>query len=63
LSLTPCYVGDDSLLASVWRTLAGPPVTALVRYGEPQMPQGRDRRAWAADLRLAVDQLRRAPYA
>jgi 1-acyl-sn-glycerol-3-phosphate acyltransferase len=59
VSLTPCYVGDDTLLGSVWRTLAGPPVTAVVRYGEPQMPLGRDRRAWAADLRCAVDQLRR----
>lgn len=59
LSLTPRYVGDDSLMGSVWRTLAGPPVTAVVRYGVPQTPQGRDRRAWAADLRSAVDQLRR----
>jgi 1-acyl-sn-glycerol-3-phosphate acyltransferase len=59
LSRTPCYVGDDSLLGSVWRTLAGPPLTAVVRYGEPQLPLGRDRRAWAADLRTAVDELRR----
>ena len=59
LSLTPCYVGDDTLVASVWRTLAGPPVTAVVRYGVPQPAQGRDRRTWAADLRAAVDQLRR----
>jgi len=58
-AFTPCYVGDDSLLLSVWRTLAGPPVSAVVRYGEPQMPQGRDRRAWAKDLRAAVDRLRR----
>jgi 1-acyl-sn-glycerol-3-phosphate acyltransferase len=58
LTLTPCYVGDDSLLGSVWRTLAGPPVTAVVRYGEPQLAMGRDRRAWAADLRRAVDELR-----
>ena len=60
VSFTPCYVGDDSLMNSVWRTLGGPPVTAVVRYGVPQMPLGRDRRAWAADLRSAVDQLRRA---
>jgi 1-acyl-sn-glycerol-3-phosphate acyltransferase len=59
LTFTPCYVGDDSLLLSVWRTLAGPPVTAVVRYGEPQLPMGRDRRAWARDLRLAVAELRR----
>ena len=60
VSLTPCYVGDDSLAGSVWRTVAGPSVTAVVRYGVPQQAQGRDRRAWAADLRSAVDQLRRA---
>jgi 1-acyl-sn-glycerol-3-phosphate acyltransferase len=59
LSFTPCYVGDDSFVASIWRTVAGPPITAVVRYGEPQMPQGRDRRTWAADLRSAVGELRR----
>jgi 1-acyl-sn-glycerol-3-phosphate acyltransferase len=58
-SLTPCYVGDDSLLVSVWRTLAGPPVTAVVRFGEPQRAMGRNRRAWASDLRSSVDRLRR----
>jgi 1-acyl-sn-glycerol-3-phosphate acyltransferase len=59
ISRTPCYVGDDSLLGSVWRTLAGPPLTAVVRYGEPQLALGRDRRAWATDLRAAVGELRR----
>jgi 1-acyl-sn-glycerol-3-phosphate acyltransferase len=58
-STTPCYVGDDSLAASVWRTLAGPPITAVVTYGVPQESRGRDRRAWAADLQAAVEQLRR----
>ncbi|HSV35453.1 MAG TPA: lysophospholipid acyltransferase family protein [Ramlibacter sp.] len=57
-SLTPCYIGDDTLLGSIWRTLSGPPILAVVRYGEPQLAQGRDRRAWAADLRSAVDGLR-----
>jgi 1-acyl-sn-glycerol-3-phosphate acyltransferase len=58
-SLTPCYVGDDTLVGSLWRTLGGPPLTAVVRYGEPQRCGGRSRRAWAADLRSAVDALRR----
>jgi hypothetical protein len=35
----------------------------VVRYGQPQLPLGRNRRVWAADLRLEVDQLRRAAYA
>jgi 1-acyl-sn-glycerol-3-phosphate acyltransferase len=58
-SRTPCYVQNDTLLGSVWRTVAGPPITAVVRDGEPQSACGRDRRVWAADLRAAVDELRR----
>jgi 1-acyl-sn-glycerol-3-phosphate acyltransferase len=59
-SLTPCYIGEDTLVGSIWRTLTGPPITAVVAYGEPQAAAGRDRRAWAADLRSAVDGLRQA---
>jgi 1-acyl-sn-glycerol-3-phosphate acyltransferase len=59
VSLAPCYRPDDTLLSSAWRTLSGPPVTAVVCYGRAQHAQGRDRRAWAADLRSAVDELRR----
>ena len=58
-SFTPCYVGDDSFVGSLWRTLSGPSLTAVVRYGAPQKAQGRGRRVWAADLRSAVDSLRR----
>jgi 1-acyl-sn-glycerol-3-phosphate acyltransferase len=58
-SLAPCYVGDDTLVASLWRTVTGPAITALVTFGDPQAAQGRDRRAWAADLRIAVRELRR----
>jgi 1-acyl-sn-glycerol-3-phosphate acyltransferase len=58
LSLTPCYIGDDTLVASLWRTVTGDAVTAVVSFGEVQHPQGRDRRAWAQDLRAAVQRLR-----
>jgi 1-acyl-sn-glycerol-3-phosphate acyltransferase len=58
MTLAPCYVGDDTLAASVWRTLSAPPITAVIRYGEPQGAGGRDRRAWARDLRSAIDALR-----
>jgi 1-acyl-sn-glycerol-3-phosphate acyltransferase len=58
LSLLPCYIGDDTLVASLWRTLGGPPVIAVVAFGAPQRAAGRDRRAWAADLRAAVQALR-----
>jgi 1-acyl-sn-glycerol-3-phosphate acyltransferase len=57
-SLTPCYIGDDTLVGSLWRTLSGAPITAVVSFGQPQLAQGRDRRAWAADLRQAVRALR-----
>ena len=54
----PLWLGDDTLVGSLWRTLAGRPFVAEVRFGEPQEAQGRDRRAWAQDLRDAVDALR-----
>lgn len=59
LSLSPCYIGDDTLVGSIWRTLSGPPLAAVVHYGEPQKAQGRGRREWAADLRSVVEDLRR----
>lgn len=54
----PLYLGDDTLLSSLWRTLAGPPFVAKVRFGETQKATGRDRRQWAHDLREAVQRLR-----
>ncbi|MBA2965241.1 MULTISPECIES: lysophospholipid acyltransferase family protein [Ramlibacter] len=57
-SLTPAYIGDDTLVGSLWRTLGGPSFTAVVRYGSTQHAAGRDRRTWAADLRRAVQELR-----
>ena len=54
----PLYLGEDTLLSSLWRTLAGPPFVAHVRFGIPQHAQGRDRRRWAEDLRAAVERLR-----
>ncbi len=59
-SLSPCYIGDDSFVGSLWRTLAGPRITAVVTFGQPQCALGRDRRAWARDLRGAVVALRQA---
>ena len=58
MSLDPCYIGDDTLVASLWRTLSGPPITAVVSFGSSQHAGTRDRRAWAADLRAAVQRLR-----
>lgn len=58
MSLDPCYIGDDTLLASLWRTLTGPDITAVVAFGAPQHAQGRERRIWAGELRAAVQRLR-----
>jgi 1-acyl-sn-glycerol-3-phosphate acyltransferase len=57
-SRSPSYVGDETLLGSVWRTLSGPPIVAVVHYGAAQRPLGRSRREWAAQLRSAVSALR-----
>ena len=58
LSLAPCYIDDDTLLVSLWRTLRTPGITAVVSYGAPQYAAGRDRRAWARELRETIDALR-----
>ncbi len=57
-SLAPCYVGDDTLLGSVWRTVCAPPITARIVFGTPQAAQGRERRLWAEELRAEVIRLR-----
>ncbi|HKB55017.1 MAG TPA: lysophospholipid acyltransferase family protein [Ramlibacter sp.] len=57
-SRSPSYVGDATLLGSVWRTLTGAPLMAVVHYGQRQACGGRNRRTWADELRSAVDALR-----
>ena len=57
-SLAPCYINDDTLFGSIWRTLTAPRIAAVVTYGEPQPAEGRERRAWAAELRAEVMRLR-----
>lgn len=58
ISFAPCYVGDDTLWQSLWRTLRADNVQAVVQFGTPEHAQGRDRRAWAADLRETIAELR-----
>jgi len=57
-SYAPSFVGDESFLGSVWRTLSAPGITAVVHFGPPETAQGRDRRAWSQALHAAVDELR-----
>ena len=57
-SFAPCYVGDDTLVGSIWRTLCAQDLAAVVHFGPAQHAAGRDRRAWAAAVRAAVIELR-----
>ena len=50
----PLFVGQTTLLQSVWRTLRADGLQACVHFGEPQTASQRDRRTWAADLQQAV---------
>jgi 1-acyl-sn-glycerol-3-phosphate acyltransferase len=57
---SPLYLGDETLVGSVWRTLSGPRFRALVSFGEPVESRGRDRRALARASREEVVRLYRA---
>ena len=59
-SLAPCYIDDDTLLGSLWRTLCTPGIAVVITFGEVQTAQGRSRRAWAADVREAIVGMRAA---
>ena len=57
-SRAPCYIGDDTLVQSLWRTLRADRLVAVVQFGEPEWSNGRDRRQWAHDLRETIGTLR-----
>ncbi len=57
-SFAPRFVGEDTLLSSVLRTLMAEDLVAEVATGEPERHTGRDRRRWSQDLHAAVDALR-----
>ena len=59
-SHAPSYIGDDTLIGSIWRTLSAPPIVAVVHYGEPGRAENRDRRTWSLHLHAAVDSLRKS---
>jgi 1-acyl-sn-glycerol-3-phosphate acyltransferase len=60
-SFAPCYIGNDTLVGSLWRTLRADALVAIVHYGEIQTAEGRDRRTWSADLRSTIETLRSQP--
>jgi hypothetical protein len=55
LSMACGYVGDDSLLGSVWRVVSADGVRAHLEFMEPLEAKGLDRRAVAslAEARIA----------
>ncbi len=57
-SFAPSFVGDETLVGSIWRTLLTDGLVAQVRHGTPQHAEGRDRRTWSHDLQAAVETLR-----
>lgn len=60
-SAAPCYVGDDTLVGSIWRTLRASNIAVVICFDEPQWANGRDRRAWALDAKAAIERLREDP--
>jgi len=57
-SIAPCYIGDETLVTSLWRTASTDNLRAVVHFGTPQLPMGRERRQWAEDLRESIIALR-----
>lgn len=53
-SEAPTYIGDTTLLASMWRTVKAGDVRAELRYGPTQRAGGMDRRTWAQVLRRDI---------
>ena len=54
LSMSPTYVGDDTLLSSVWRMLRADPVTAQLDFLEPMESSGMQRRELAERLEKLI---------
>ena len=57
-SLAPCYINDDTLARSVWRTLMTPGIAVKITFGAPQWAEGRTRRQWAEAVRADIETLR-----
>lgn len=61
-SFAPSFVGDETLVGSIWRTLGAASLVAHVQYGQPEQHAGRDRRSWAHDLQGEVERLRQLTH-
>jgi 1-acyl-sn-glycerol-3-phosphate acyltransferase len=60
ISMAAKFVGDDTLVQSIWSTLNAQNLKAVVNFGELQTSDGRDRRAWAQALREDISGLKKA---
>ena len=60
-SLSPCYIGDDSLVQSLWRTLCDDGVVVRITYGPLQTANGRTRQQWSNDLHATIAQMLQWP--
>jgi 1-acyl-sn-glycerol-3-phosphate acyltransferase len=60
VSFAPSYVGDETLIGSIWRTLTARGLKAVVTFGVAQPPQGQTRRLWAQTLREDIERLRQS---
>lgn len=57
----PTYIGDTTLIASVWATLRATGLQAVVVYGPAQHAEGRTRRDWSQDVRAEIAALLSPP--
>ena len=58
ISQAASFVGDETLIGSLWNTLKASNLAAVATYGMPQLANGRDRRTWAADLSTEIASLK-----
>jgi 1-acyl-sn-glycerol-3-phosphate acyltransferase len=58
ISMAARFVGEDTLVGSIWRTLNAHHLKAVVQFGEIQNANGRSRREWAATLSKDVAALK-----
>jgi 1-acyl-sn-glycerol-3-phosphate acyltransferase len=61
ISQAASFVGDETLLGSLWNTLKSCNLAAVATYGVPQWANGRDRRTWAADLSTEIASMKLIP--
>lgn len=58
ISMAARFVGDDTLVGSIWRTLNVSGLKTVVQFGEVQFPDSRNRRSWTQDLFKEVANLK-----